>query len=393
MKLLTLGLIINPLAGIGGSVGLKGSDGADIVKEAFSRGAQCKSSERARLSLDVLLAIKDQIKIITCPQLMGENLVAEMGFDYQILDYDELDYDKLSFQGSDSKSLESISSMNTSADDTRKAAQQLLDEKVDIILFAGGDGTARDICSVVADSIPVLGIPAGVKIHSAVYAVTPKAAGEVIAQLARGELIDVKSHDVRDIDEEAFRNNIVRAKLYGEMRVPQAGQFVQSVKQGGVEVEELVLQDIAADIVQGMEDDVLYLIGSGKTTLAVMDELQLENTLLGIDAVLDQQLLKNDVSEADILGYLEQYPCKAVISVIGGQGHIIGRGNQQLSAKVLKKLGKGNIKVISTKAKISALEGRPFIVDSGDNDLDASFSGTIEVTTGFRDHIIYPVGL
>lgn len=370
--MLTLGLIINPLAGIGGSVGLKGSDGAEIVKEAFSRGARCKSSERAQLSLDVLLAIKDQIKIITCPGIMGENLVAAMGFNYQVLD--------------------NIALVNTSAEDTCKAAQQLLDKNVDIILFAGGDGTARDICSIVADTIPVLGIPAGVKIHSAVYAVTPKAAGEVIAQLVRGELIDVKAHDVRDIDEEAFRNNIVRAKLYGEMRVPQAGQFVQSVKQGGVEVEELVLQDIAADIVQGMEDDVLYFIGSGKTTLAVMDELQLENTLLGIDVVFNHQLLKNDVSEADILAYLEQYPAKAVISVIGGQGHIIGRGNQQLSAAVLKKLGKSNLKVISTKAKISALEGRPLIVDSGDNDLDTALSGTIEVTTGYQDHIIYPVG-
>jgi len=370
---LTLGLIINPLAGIGGSVGLKGSDGPDIVEEAFSRGAQCKSAGRARLALDVLLAIKDQIKIITCPQAMGEDLVSDLGFDFQVL--------------------ENIATINTSADDTCKAAQQLLDKKVDIILFAGGDGTARDICSVVADTIPVLGIPAGVKIHSAVYAVTPKAAGEVIAQLARGQLIDVKAHDVRDIDEEAFRNNIVRAKLYGEMRVPQAGQFIQSVKQGGVEVEELVLQDIAADIVQGMEDDVLYLIGSGKTTLAVMDELHLDNTLLGIDAVLDQQLLKSDVSEADILSYLEQYSCQAIISIIGGQGHIIGRGNQQLSAKVLMKLGKDNLKVISTKAKISALEGRPLIVDSGDNDLDEAFSGTIEVITGFQDQIIYPVGL
>ena len=59
--MLTLGLIINPLAGIGGSVGLKGSDGAEIVKEAFSRGATCKSSERTRLALNVLTAIKDQI--------------------------------------------------------------------------------------------------------------------------------------------------------------------------------------------------------------------------------------------------------------------------------------------------------------------------------------------
>lgn len=374
--MLTLGLIINPFAGIGGSVALKGSDGAAIVEEALARGAQLKSGDRTRLALEVLLPLKDTIKIITCPGTMGEDLVASMDFQYEILP----------------TVTDSNQSNHTSAEDTKKAATQLLKQRVDIILFAGGDGTARDICSAVSDNIPVLGIPAGVKIHSAVYAVTPKAAGEVVAQLARGELIDVKSHDVRDIDEEAFRNNIVRAKLYGEMRVPQAGQFVQSVKQGGVEVEELVLQDIAADIVQSMEDDVVYLIGSGKTTLAIMDELLLDNTLLGIDAVYNHQLLQADVNEQDILTLLEKYPCKAVISIIGGQGHIIGRGNQQLSAAVLKKLGKENLQVISTKAKISALAGRPLIVDSGDNALDESFVGTIEVTTGYQDQIIYPVG-
>ncbi|MEH6448809.1 MAG: ATP-NAD kinase family protein [Oleispira sp.] len=379
--MLTLGLIINPLAGIGGRVGLKGSDGADIVKEAFSRGAQCQSVLRARLALDVLSEIKHKVKIITCPDSMGEDLVKALGFQYEVLP--RLSKHDMSNQDSP---------LETSARDTCEAAKQLLNNKVDIILFAGGDGTARDICSVVSDEIPVLGIPAGVKIHSAVYAVTPKAAGEVIAQLANGQLIDVKAHDVRDIDEDAFRNNIVRAKLYGEMRVPQAGQFIQSVKQGGVEVEELVLQDIAADVVQGMEDDTLYFIGSGKTTLAVMDELNLENTLLGIDAVLNHQLLKNDVSEADILNYLQQYTCRAVISIIGGQGHIIGRGNQQFSPEVLRALGKENIRVISTKAKISALEGRPLIVDSGDNELDDAFNGTIEVTTGYQDQIIYPVG-
>jgi len=373
---LTLGLIINPLAGIGGRVGLKGSDGADIVKEAFSRGAQCQSVIRTRLALEVLSEIKHKVKIITCPRTMGEYLVKELGFQYEVL-----------------TSISNKSMIEeTSAKDTCAAAKQLLSKRVDIILFAGGDGTARDICSIVSDEIPVLGIPAGVKIHSAVYAVTPKAAGEVIAQLANGKLIDVKAHDVRDIDEDAFRNNIVRAKLYGEMRVPQAGQFIQSVKQGGVEVEELVLEDIAADIVQGMEDDILYFIGSGKTTLAIMDELNLENTLLGIDAVLNHQLLKNDVSETDILSYLDEYSCRAVISIIGGQGHIIGRGNQQFSPDVLRTLGKENIRVISTKAKISALEGRPLIVDSGDNELDDAFNGTIEVTTGYQDQIIYPVG-
>jgi len=371
--LLTLGLIINPFAGIGGSVGLKGSDGPEVVAEAFARGAEQKSNQRAAIALEVFSSLQDQIRIVTCPDQMGEGLVKQFGFDYELL--------------------ADIHTGQTSAQDTRHAAQQLLEQQVDIILFAGGDGTARDICAVVEDHIPVLGIPAGVKIHSAVYAVTPKAAGEVIAMLARGELVDIKTNDVRDIDEEAFRNDIVRAKLYGEMRVPQAGQFVQSVKQGGVEVEELVLQDIASDIVQHMEDDVLYLIGSGKTTKAIMDELYLDNTLLGIDAVLNQQLIQADVGEQQILELLNQYPAKVVISIIGGQGHIIGRGNQQLSAKVLKKLGKENLMVISTKAKISDLEGRPLIVDSGDQQLDENFSGTMEIITGYQDRIIYPVGL
>ena len=386
-----MGLIINPLAGIGGSVGLKGSDGEAVVKEAFSRGARCKSADRTRLALEVLLPIEEDIKIVTCPGEMGEDLLSTLNFQYRVLP-NLTDEANLADEAS-LKERDNLKERLTAAEDTKRAAEQLLSERVDIILFAGGDGTARDICSVVGDSIPVLGIPAGVKIHSAVYAVTPKAAGEVIAQLARGELIDVKPHDVRDIDEDAFRNNIVRAKLYGEMRVPQAGQFVQSVKQGGVEVEELVLQDIAAEIVQGMEDNVVYFIGSGKTTLAIMDELSLDNTLLGIDAVYNHQLLQSDVSEQDILTLLKQYPCKAVISIIGGQGHIIGRGNQQLSADVLRQLGKDNLFVISTKAKISALNGRPLIVDSGDNALDEEFSGTIQVTTGFQDHIIYPVGL
>ena len=320
--MLTLGLIINPFAGIGGSVALKGSDGDSIVAEALARGAQCKSNDRTRLALEVLMPLTNRLKIITCPGMMGQQLVAELGFNHQVL-HSEIER----------------GITTTTAEDTKRAAQQLLDQRVDIILFAGGDGTARDICSVVSDNIPVLGIPAGVKIHSAVYAVTPKAAGEVIAQLVRGELIDVKAYDVRDIDEDAFRNNIVRAKLYGEMRVPQAGQFVQSVKQGGVEVEELVLQDIAAELIQNMEDDTVYFMGSGKTTLAIMQELGLDNTLLGIDAVLNHQLLQADVSERDILALLDQYPGKVVVSIIGGQGHIIGRGNQQLSAAVLKKLG------------------------------------------------------
>ncbi|MCA6062177.1 ATP-NAD kinase family protein [Thalassolituus marinus] len=369
--MITLGLIINPLSGIGGAVGLKGSDGTDIVEQALALGAQKKSLARSRQALQVIADLSSRFQILTCPAEMGEELAAEFGFSYRLIDAD-------------------IAQTHTSADDTRKAAQAMLDAGVDLLVFAGGDGTARDICAVIGDAVPVIGIPAGVKIHSGVYGITPLATGNVIRSLLCGELVDVKEAEVRDLDEDAFRNNQVRARHYGDMRVPQHGHFVQAVKQGGVEDESLVLVDIAAYLCEEMEDDVLYLIGSGKTTQAIMDELGLENTLLGVDAVCNRELVGRDLSASQLLQLSSQYQQTiAVVSVMGGQGHIFGRGNQQLSPALLHQLGKQNIRVISTKTKIAALNGRPLIMDSGDPQLDQAWSGTIEIITGYRDHIVH----
>lgn len=369
--MITFGLIINPYAGIGGAVGLKGSDGEQIVKEALARGARRKANERSQHTLLELLPYKDKIQFVTAPAEMGESTLKELGFSYQVVDAN-------------------IPQENTQAIHTKIAAQTILQHQVDILLFAGGDGTARDICSVVAEAIPVLGIPAGVKIHSSVYGVTPKATAEVLLALLEGQLVDIRDAEVRDLDEEAFRNNQVRAMHYGDMRVPQLGHFVQSVKQGGVESEELVLADIAAWVSESMQDDTLYLIGSGKTTAAIMAELGLDNTLLGVDAVLNHQLIAQDLTEKQIQELLTQYPhAKAIVSIIGGQGHVFGRGNQQLSSEVLKRLGKENIVLVSAKSKITALEGRPLIMDSGDIELDKAWAGTIEVVTGYRDHIVH----
>lgn len=365
-----LGLIINPFAGLGGSVALKGSDG--VAEQALALGAEPKAGLRTAQALDVLLPCKDELHIVTCAADMGENLCREMGFQYSVLD--------LTFH------------LPSTAEDTRAAAAALRDAQVDLILFAGGDGTARDICAVVEDTIPVLGIPAGVKIHSAVYGVNPRSAGEVVAMLLRGELVDIKNQDVRDIDEEAFRNNQVRARLFGEMLVPQAGEFVQSVKMGGIEHEDLVLDDIAADLQNRMQDDVLYLVGSGKTTEHVMHYLGLENTLLGVDAVYDQEVIARDVTEQQILNLLAQYP-KAVIiiSIIGGQGHIFGRGNQQFSPQVIEKIGRQHIWVLASKAKLKSLQGRALRLDTGDSRLDQKLAGLMELTTGYHDRVLYPV--
>jgi predicted polyphosphate/ATP-dependent NAD kinase len=237
-----------------------------------------------------------------------------------------------------------------------------------------------------------MGIPAGVKIHSGVYGITPKASGQVIRMLIKGELVDLKSQDVRDIDEVAFRNNQVKTKLFGEMLVPEAGQFVQAVKQGGAEQEDLVLEDMAAYLSDEAESDVLYLVGSGKTTQFYMDYIHADNTLLGIDGVFDGNLIANDLTEHQILELIEEYDrVKIIVSVIGGNGLVFGRVNQKLSAGVIKKVGRENLIILCTKTKLRQLEGRPLIVDTSDVELDQHLAGYIEIVTGYNDRVLYPI--
>lgn len=372
---LNIGLVINPLAGLGGSVALKGSD--NVVDQALALGAEPKAQQRVKLALESLIPYSEHLTFVTAPGLMGEDLLIAMGFDVaKVIELENKDYSTVG---------------SSIASDTRKAVEAFSSLGVDLILFAGGDGTARDICSVIGDRIPVLGVPAGVKIHSAVYAVNPQSAGALLVQMVSGELIGVRSADVRDIDEDAFRQGQVKAKLYGEMLVPEEGRFVQMMKCGGIEKEEWVLNEIAAEVVETMEEDVLYIIGSGATTKAIMDELGLKNTLLGVDLVKNQELIANDLSEAELLSYLEQgSTAKLVISVIGGQGHIFGRGNQQLSAAVLRRLGKENIQIVATKTKLTSLEGRPLLIDTGDAELDSALCGWYRITTGYQDEVVYP---
>lgn len=365
-----LGLIINPLAGLGGSVALKGSDG--VAQLALEKGAQPKSNLRTKIALSEISDVKDRVTLLTCPGEMGENCAKDLGFDFELIDLPI--------------------AIETSAQDTKRAAEMIKDKGVDLLLFAGGDGTARDICSVVEDEFPVLGVPAGVKIHSGVYGITPKASGEVLRMLINGELVDLKNQDVRDIDEEAFRNNQVSAKLFGEMLVPEAGQFVQSVKQGGMEQEDLVLEDMAAFLADEAQDDVLYLVGSGKTTQFYMDYIHADNTLLGVDAVFNNDVVANDLTEQKILELIGQYKqVKIIVSVIGGQGHVFGRGNQQLSAEVIKKVGRENLMILCTKTKLKQLDGRPLIVDTSDVELDQHLAGHIEIYTGYNDRVLYPI--
>ncbi|CAD2226495.1 conserved hypothetical protein [Pseudoalteromonas sp. 3J6] len=366
-----LGLIVNPVAGLGGSVALKGSDGEDTAAKAIALGAEPKSNSRTKAALEVLVPHQSNITIYTVNDEMGEQTAKALGFNTQVV-----------YQ----------SNSPTTSDDTEAAARLLQLQGVDLILFAGGDGTARNICHAVEDSVPVLGIPAGCKIHSGVYAITPKAAGRVVEMLVKGELVTLSDADVMDIDEVAFRQGTVKAKRYGEMQVPSEVRYVQAVKNGGKETDELVLADIAAYVVSEMDADTLYVMGSGSTVGAVMEEMGLENTLLGVDLVEDQALVGQDLTAQQLLELTSGRETKLVITLIGGQGHIFGRGNQQLSPALIKAIGRDNIIVVATKTKLQALNGRPLICDTGDSKLDDELSGYIRVTSGFNDHIMYAVG-
>ena len=369
-NLFRLGLIINPLAGLGGSVGLKGSDGQ--AEQALALGATPQAMNRVTTAFAELLPQKHKFEVLTVAGDMGQSVCDELGLQYQVL-------------------YTPISSPST-AQDTETAAKLLAAQGVDILLFAGGDGTARNICAAVADNTTVLGIPAGVKIHSGVYAISPLAAGKLVAKLIAGELVSLSEAPVMDIDEQAFRSGVVKARRFGEMRIPALLRYVQSVKMGGRESEELVLADLAAYVASQLEDDVRYVMGSGSTVAAVMDELGLDNTLLGVDVIENGQLIAKDVTAAQLLELVQGRPSKLIITLIGGQGHVFGRGNQQLSPDVIRAIGRDNIVLIASKTKLQQLEGRPLLADSGDAALDKQLTGLMNVLTGYNDYVMYRLG-
>lgn len=361
---LRIGLIINPVAGVGGPAGLKGSDGQEVVARARAAGSESRVIDRVQQALTGLEKFQDKFRFITAPGVMGEAAIA---FGEPIV-------------------IGELSDDSTTAADTRRLARQLMESNLDLLVFAGGDGTARDILDAVGAEQVVLGIPCGVKMHSGVFANHPQAAGEIIAAIVMGKLTTVAAAEVRDIDEEAFRDNIVRARFYGEMRVPQELQYLQATKIGGKESEELVVTEIAADIVDNLEADVSYLIGSGSTTAAIMAQLGLPNTLLGVDIVRDQQVIIGDANEGQLFEHVNNNPSRIVVTAIGGQGHVFGRGNQQLSARVIRAVGLDNIVIVATKSKLEHLQR--LLVDTGDPSLDESLRGLVEVVTGYEDRVL-----
>ncbi|MBK5253379.1 MAG: ATP-NAD kinase family protein [Peptostreptococcaceae bacterium] len=358
---------------MGGRVGLKGSDGEDILEKAIQLGAIPECPNKAVVGLCQIKEYKGEIlEIYTYPNEMGEDEVRAAGLNPIVIG--------------------KIESGNTKSADTTKAANDMYDIGVDLILFAGGDGTARNILDVVGEKIPVLGIPGGCKIHSAVYAINPKSAGKVVVKYLEGKVKNLKESEVMDIDEDAFRDGILKARLYGYMKVPNENKLVQNMKSGSAPGEDAALDFVSRYIAFSLEKDVLYIMGSGSTVRGVMDKLGIKNTLLGVDLIYNNQLIANDVNEYTILTYLGKYnKAKIIITVIGGQGYLFGRGNQQLSPKVIRKVGIENIIIISTKNKMNSLFGKPLLVDTGDEELNDELNGYAEVIVGFGESVMFKV--
>ncbi len=367
-----VGLVVNPIAGMGGRVGLKGTDGSDILKKAQSLGAVPEAELKASQALKILSTIAAEITLYTAPGSMGENIAKKNSFKpYVVISVDEA----------------------TTAEDTIKAVQSFAHSGVNLIMFAGGDGTARDVYTILGNDskIPAIGIPAGVKIHSAVYATSPRNAGLLAKQYLSEGSLPLRQAEVMDIDEDAFRAGSLSAKLYGYLSVPCSASYMQHLKVGSAETDRALQEAIADQVIEKMETDMLYIVGPGSTTAVIMEKIGLNYTLLGVDVVKNRQLIRSDVGENDLLAMIEGDRAKIIVTIIGGQGYIFGRGNQQISDKVIEKVGIDNILIVATRDKVLSLDQGYLMVDTGNERINELLRGYMKIITGYREELIYRV--
>jgi len=359
----TLGFIVNPIAGMGGAVGLKGTDGREILDRAIKLGAKPIAPARAERFLLELEPVNTSINLLVGAGDMGEFVAQKADFSTTVVG-EEKD--------------------ETTSEDTRQVAKKMIEGGVDLLAFCGGDGTARDILDVIDSRIPVLGIPTGVKMHSAVFAVSPESAARIAMSFLSGDL-PLREAEVMDVDEEAFRGGRLSAKLYGYMLVPYEPNLVQSAKMASPVTEDEMRNQaaLAVYIIEGMETDVIYIVGPGTTTRTIGDLLDEKKTLLGVDLFCNKKIVARDVNETEILERIRGKEAKIIVTPIGGQGFIFGRGNQQISPAVLKQVSVENIIVIATKHKLTELGC--LRADTGDQVLDRELRGIIRVITDYRE--------
>ena len=359
--MLRVGFVVNPVAGMGGAVGLKGTDGEDTLREAVRRGARAHARDRAETALKSVSGAGIEVMFMTCKGEMGEDPLAALGVPCEVV------------CGHGEK---------TSAADTRAAVISFMSNGADIVVFVGGDGTARDVLQEAGTRVPIVGVPSGVKMHSAVFVNTPEELGELLSGFERSRA--VKEAEVMDIDEESFRVGTVASKLFGIALTPDSSEHVQAGKQSypsGTASDEA--DEIGQYISDIMEPGVTYIVGPGGTTAKVAKAMGLPKTLLGVDIYRDKTVVCADASEAQILEDLRtDRDARVVVSPIGAQGFFFGRGNQQISPEVIRTVGVRNVIVVATPSKLA---GTPVLrVDTGDESLDIELRGSLKAVTGYK---------
>jgi predicted polyphosphate/ATP-dependent NAD kinase len=365
---LLIGFIVNPIAGMGGRVGLKGTDGLETLEKAISMGAKPWSPLRAAQTLRGLDSLKDKLEWVTWSGKMGEEVLRTMGYRFEVIG--------------------KTSGKNTTSDDTKKAAKKMEEIGVDLILFAGGDGTASDIVDAVDMRVPILGIPSGVKMYSGVFASTPRACAQLIQMMVAGGA-NIAEREVMDIDEEAYRTGRLSASLKGYAKTPIVASLVLSGKAVGHSVDEdLIKESVASRVVEEMEPGTTYILGPGTTVGKVTELLGIEKTLLGIDVIRDGKLVLKDGNEKQLIEVIQD-DTKIILSPLGGQGSILGRGNQQISPKIIRKVGVQNIRIISTPPKLTGL--KELTVDTGDQELDNLLRGFKRVIIGYHEEKVVKI--
>lgn len=364
-----VGLIVNPVAGIGGPAALKGSDGAYAQGRALLAGSSPRSGERAALTLRRLLASVPGLTVLVPGGPMGEQVARDCGV------------------ADDRVRVVLSAGPVTTGQDTSNAARAMALAGIRLIMFAGGDGTARDVARGAGQSVPVLGIPAGVKMQSAVFAVSPAVAASIAsAFLTKGGPAHLR--EVVDIDERALRDGRAAAQLHGYLPVPDGGRRVQDRKSGSTSADAGSIAQIAAAFAGQMRPGRSYVLGPGLTMKAVADRLGVPSTLLGVDVVSTQGLVAADVTAWQLDSLVDGRSVIAV-SPVGGQGFLFGRGNQQIGAGALGRVGLSGIAVLCTHRKLASLRGAPLLIDTGDAAVDASLTGYLPVTTGPAERTMY----
>ena len=375
-----LGLLVNPDAGLGGRLGLKGSDGQ--AEYARSQGAEDRAGPRVTDCLAYFSKLHRD-----CSNIEWVTSKGRMGTDWMS---DDL--------GAVEKIHESIG--NTSATDSSGLIANLLDSGIDLLLYGGGDGTTRDIVAALEShgrsDLPIIGVPCGVKMHSGCFASSPKAAAEVLSAWLNGDLL-IASTEVLDLDEELYREGKWVVRLYAEAMTPASPRWMQGTKQR-VEAsgEEEIVEGLADHIKELlMTEDRLIIWGSGGTLRTIGKIVGLKPTLLGIDASVGEKQVGVDLNEIQLLELLDSHdgPITLLLSPMGGQGFLIGRGNLQLSPAVLRQVGVNDVLGICTPAKL--LTVRRLRIETGDNTLDAEFAEKkyLKVLQGYRTTRVLPIAV